>query len=298
MTDHYRPLRHPESLRLDVRGVSHHCTRWAGTSAAADAAPVLLLHGYQDCGATFQFFADAIDPARTLLAPDWRGFGATPWSPQGYWFPDYFADLDAILARIAPGMPVDIVGHSMGGNISMMYAGIRPERVRRLVSLEGFGLPGGAPDRAPGRYREWLDQLLAPEPASVFPSLEVFTAVLRKRNPRLRPDRADFVARAWCEALPDGRVRPRFDPAHKRVNPVLYRREEAAACWAAIRAPLLYVAGAESDFLARLQGAGDPERMRQWVPQLEPRVIEAAGHMLHHDQPAALARLVEEFLAT
>jgi pimeloyl-ACP methyl ester carboxylesterase len=297
MTDHYRPLRHPESLHLDVRGVSHHFTRWAGTTAAGDAAPVLLLHGYQDCGATFQFVADLIDPARALLAPDWRGFGATAWSPQGYWFPDYFADLDAILALVAPGQPVDIVGHSMGGNIAMMYAGIRPERVRRLVSLEGFGLPGGTPDRAPGRYREWLDQLNAREPASVFPNLEVFTAVLRKRNPRLPPDRADFVARAWCETLPDGRVRPRFDPAHKRVNPILYRREEAAACWAAIRAPLLYVAGAESDFLARLQGAGDPERMRQWVPQLEPRVIEAAGHMLHHDQPAALARLVEEFLA-
>jgi pimeloyl-ACP methyl ester carboxylesterase len=296
MTDRYRSLRQPESLRLDVRGVSHHCTRWPGTAVPA-APPVLLLHGYQDCGATFQFFADAIDPARTLLAPDWRGFGATAWSPQGYWFPDYFADLEVILELIAPGQAVDIVGHSMGGNIAMMYAGIRPERVRRLASLEGFGLPGGAPDRAPGRYREWLDQLQAPELSSVFPSLEVFTAVLRKRNPRLPPDRADFVARAWCEVLPDGRVRPRFDPAHKRSNPILYRREEAAACWAAIRAPLLYVAGADSDFLARLQGAGDPEAMRQWVPHVEPRVIEAAGHMLHHDQPAALARLVEEFLA-
>lgn len=297
MTDRYRPLRRPESLRLDVRGISHHCTRWPGTGSKPAVPPVLLLHGFQDCGATFQFLADALDPARSLLAPDWRGFGASDWSPQGYWFPDYFADLDALLAEVAPGQPVDIVGHSMGGNIALMYAGIRPERVHRLVSLEGFGLPATTPDRAPGRYREWLDQVNSPEQAAVFPSLEVFTAVLRKRNPRLPADRADFVARAWCEVLPDGRVRPRFDPAHKRVNPILYRREEAAACWAAIRAPLLYVAGAESDFLQRLQGAGDPAQMRAWIPHLESRCVSAAGHMVHHDQPVAVARLVEEFLA-
>jgi pimeloyl-ACP methyl ester carboxylesterase len=296
MTTRYQMLRLPQTLRFDVRGVSHHCSRWAGNRQATGSPPVLLLHGYLDCGATFQFVADALEPSRTLLAPDWRGFGDTEWSPQGYWFPDYFADLEAIIDRVAPGQPVDIVGHSMGGNIAMMYAGIRPERVRRLVSLEGFGLPGASPERAPGRYREWLDQWRTPPSASEFPSLEAFTAVLRQRDPKLPPERADFVARVWCEILSDGRVRPRFDPAHKRVNPVLYRREEAAACWAAIRAPVLYVAGAESNFLARLQGGGDPDRMREWVPHLEPRIVAAAGHMLHHHQPAAVARLIEEFL--
>jgi len=296
MTASYCPRRVPESLRRDIRGVSHHFTQWRGTPRV-DGPPLLLLHGFLDCSATFQFLADELSPARSLLAPDWRGFGESAWSPQGYWFPDYFADLEAILDAVAPGTPVDIVGHSMGGNVAMMYAGLRPERVRRLVSLEGFGLLTIAPERAPQRYREWLDQLREPEAASVFPSLEVFAGVLRKRNPRLPADRADFVARAWCEVLPDGRVRPRFDPAHKRVNPILYRREEAAACWGALRAPLLYVEGAESDFRSRLQGAGDPGRMREWVPQLEPRVVPAAGHMVHHDQPAAVARLIEEFLA-
>ena len=87
-----------------------------------------------------------------------------------------------------------------------------------------------------------------------------------------------------------------FDPAHKRVNPILYRRAEVEACWAEVRAPLLYVAGEESDFLERLQGAGAPEQVRHLVPQLEPRVVAAAGHMVHHDQPAAVARLLEEFL--
>jgi pimeloyl-ACP methyl ester carboxylesterase len=290
----YQPRRPPEPLRRDVRGLRHRITRWPGTQP--DAPPVVLLHGFMDCGATFQFLADELEPARTLLAPDWRGFGESDWSPHGYWFPDYFADLEGILDALAPGVPVDLVGHSMGGNIAMMYAGLRPDRVRRVVTLEGFGLPGAPPQLAPGRYRDWLDQQRESEPASVYASLEVFEGVLRKRNPRLTPERADFVARAWSEALPDGRVRTRFDPAHKRVNPILYRREEAEACWAEVRAPLLYVAGAESDFLARLQGAGDPERMRQWVPQLETSVVDGAGHMLHHDRPAAVAAFIQGFL--
>jgi len=293
MTAPYLPRRVPELPRHEICGVDHHFTRWIGQ---VPGSPVLLLHGFMDCGATYQFVADELPPSRTLIAPDWRGFGQSAWSPHGYWFPDYFADLDAMLDWLAPGAAVDIVGHSMGGNIAMIYAGLRPERVRRVVSLEGFGMPGAPAELAPRRYRDWLDQRRDPEPASVFPSLEVFAGVLRKRNPRLPAERADFVARAWSEPLPDGRVRPRFDPAHKRVNPILYRRAEAQACWAEMRAPLLYVAGAESDFLSRLRGAGDPEQVRQLIPQLEPRVVAEAGHMLHHDQPAAVARLLQQFL--
>jgi pimeloyl-ACP methyl ester carboxylesterase len=294
MTARYRPRRLAETFTERVRGLDHHFTRWPGDPGLP---PVFLLHGFMDCGATFQFVADALSSPRTLIAPDWRGFGQSGWNPQGYWYPDYFADLDAMLESLSPGVPADLVGHSMGGNIAMVYAGLRPARVRRIVSLEGFGLPGAPPQLAPGRYRDWLDQWRQPEPATVFPGLQVFAGVLRKRNPRLSPERADFVARAWSEPLPDGRVRTRFDPAHKRVNPVLYRREEAEACWAEVRAPLLYVAGAESDFLSRLQGAGDPERVRRLIPQLEPRVIAAAGHMLHHEQPEAVGALLEEFLA-
>ena len=185
MSAHYLPRRLSESLQHDIRGLRHHFTRWAGTRV--DAPPIVLLHGFMDCGATFQFVADAIASSRSLVAPDWRGFGRSGWNPQGYWFPDYFADLDAMLEWLAPGKPVDLVGHSMGGNVAMIYAGLRPGRVHRLVTLEGFGLPGAPPELAPGRYRDWLDQWREPEPAAVFPSLDVFAGVLRKRNHPYQP---------------------------------------------------------------------------------------------------------------
>jgi pimeloyl-ACP methyl ester carboxylesterase len=291
MTHVYSPRRAPESAWYDLHRLRHHVTVWRG-----DSPPLVLLHGFMDCGATFQFLVDALQGGREVLAPDWRGFGRSGWAPGGYWFPDYYADLEALLDVIVPGAPVDLVGHSMGGNVALTYAGLRPGRVRRLVTLEGFGLAGAAPGHAPGRYREWLDQLRNPEPASVFPDFDVLAGVLRKRNPRLTPERAGFVARAWAEPLDDGRARLRFDPAHRRVNPVLYRREESEACWREVRAPVAYVAGAESDFVARLRGAGDPDAMRRHVAELVPHVVPGAGHMLHHDQPEAVARIVEEFL--
>jgi pimeloyl-ACP methyl ester carboxylesterase len=290
MTQPYQPRRPPESAQRELGGITHHLNVWPG-----DDPPLVLLHGFMDCGTTFQFVVDELATRRTLIAPDWRGFGRSGWAPGGYWFPQYLADLEALLDAYAIES-ADLVGHSMGGNIALAYAGVRPDRVRRVMTLEGFGLPGVPADAAPGRYGEWLDQLRRPEAQGVFPSLQVLAEVLRKRNPRLTPERALFVAQAWAETLDDGRVRLRFDPAHRRVNPVLYRREEAEACWRRIVAPVTYVAGAGSDFLARLHGAGDPERMRTLIPRLEPCVVEEAGHMLHHDQPRRVAAIIDEWL--
>ena len=257
----------------------------------------MLLHGFMDCGATFQFVVDALTDGRAVVAPDWRGFGRSAWTPDGYWFPDYFADLEAWLDEWCPGEPADVVGHSMGGNIALMFAGLRPERVRRLVTLEGFGLPGTRPSMAPARYRDWLDGLRAPEPATIFPGLEALAAVLRKRNPRLTPERAEFVAVCWSEALPDGRVRLRFDPAHKRVNPVLYRREEAEACWREVRAPRPVRRGSRIRIHAATAGRRRPGR----DARAHPATRAAGGRRFRShaaSRPAAaVAQLIEDFFS-
>lgn len=276
-----------------MRGLEHHLTRWPGS----DPRPWLLLHGWADAGATFQFLADALPATRTLVAPDWRGFGQSAWPGDGYWFPDYYADLDALLGELSPDAPVTLIGHSMGGNIAMMYAGLRPERIRTVVSIDGFGLPRTQPQQAPERYRNWLAQLGESPSFARFPSYEAFARYLHRRSPRLPLARAEFIVRAWAEPAADGGVRMRADPRHKRINPVLYRREEAEACWAAIRAPLLLVAAAESDFSARVAGEDTIGRMRELVPQCQVVTIPDSGHMVHHEQPEALAAAIEDFVA-
>jgi pimeloyl-ACP methyl ester carboxylesterase len=77
---------------------------------------------------------------------------------------------------------------------------------------------------------------------------------------------------------------------------VLYRREEAEACWREITVPVFYVVAAQSDFLTRLGDDARAENMARLIPRLEPCVIEDAGHMVHHEQPERLAHEIEAFL--
>jgi hypothetical protein len=126
-----------ESLYVPVRGLRYHVRRWPGNAQRR----MVLLHGWMDVSASFQFLVDALRADWEVLAPDWRGYGLTEWGRSDcYWFPDYLADLDALLDQVQPGAPVDLVGHSLGGNVACLYAGIRPARIRRLVNLEGFGM--------------------------------------------------------------------------------------------------------------------------------------------------------------
>jgi pimeloyl-ACP methyl ester carboxylesterase len=289
----YRPRRAPEDETYELRGLAIHLTRWPGT----DPRPWLLLHGWADAGSTFQFLADALPVSRTLIAPDWRGFGASAWAQDGYWFPDYYADLDALIDRLSPQAPLTLIGHSMGANIAMMYAGLRPQRVRAVVSIEGFGLARTRPEQAPERLRIWLDEVRQQPAFAQFPSHAAFAQYLRKRSPRLPADRAEFIARAWARPADDGGVEMRADPRHKRVNPILYRREEAEACWREIKAPLLFVAAADSDHTRRFTGDASLEAMRALVPRFTLVTIADAGHMVHHEQPEALAAAIESFMA-
>lgn len=293
-----RASSHPlRDLRIQVRA-------WGDASQATpERPPLVLLHGWMDVGASFQFMVDALTEPRYVLAPDWRGFGGSDAPPgaDSYWFPDYLADLDALLDALLPGQTIDLLGHSMGGNVAMLYAGVRPQRVRRLVNLEGFGLPATKPEHAPRRYAAWLDELKQPQRLRDYASLDEVAARLRSNNPRLSAARAAWLAPHWARLdAASGRWVIQGDPAHKRTNPVLYRVEEALACWARIEAPVLWVEGRQTD-VSKFWGSRYPraefdERLKV-VKQVEQVVIEDAGHMLHHDQPEQLAAHLERFLS-
>ncbi len=286
-----RPGRH-ETRRF--RGLDHHLVWWGPDSDD----PVLLLHGYADCAASFQFVADEIAPTLPLVAIDWRGFGLSARAPGGYWFPDYYADLEQFIDALCPRSPARIVGHSMGANVAMIYAGVRPARVRRLVNLEGFGLPDTEPHQAPARLGKWLDQLREAVEYGDYADVAELAARIVRRNPRLPAERAAFIAAAWSGPRDGGGVRLLADPAHRMVNPYLYRREEMQACWRQIEAPVLLVIGSGSDLLSRLGAEGGPEMFRPLIRDLTIEVVAGAGHMLHHEEPRAVARLIENFLGS
>ena len=288
----YLPRRPAQITAVRVRDLQFAVYRWPGT----DPDATWLLHGWGDTAATWQFLVDAAPPERSFIAFDQRGFGDTQWPADGYWFADYLADLEALLDRFAPNAAVDLVGHSMGGNVAMLYAGARPQRVRRLASLEGFGLPATTPEQAPGRYAQWLDEIKDGHMFASYERIEQFAQVLARRNPRVPAERIDFIARAWSRVRADGKVELRADPRHKRVNPVLYQREQARACWRAIEAPVLLVIGTASALASRMQDVLEPAALHADLRRLRIMTLEGMGHMLHHEQPETIAALLEDFL--
>lgn len=281
------------SVRHQLRGVDYHVTEWG----ERDSRLLVILHGWADAGSTFQFVVDELRQDWFVIAPDWRGFGESSGGAESYWFPDYLADLDAILQIYSPDAAVRLLGHSMGANVASLYAGIMPERVAALINVEGFGLQDSDPADAPGRYRKWIESGRSRPAYSYYESFEELLPRILRRSPGLSRDKALFVAGKWAGAQADGGVRIKADPAHKLPNAVLYRRQEALSCWRMVTAPVLIVGGADTDHTSDLKSWIDPRPESRLFNNSESVSIAGAGHMVHFEQPAALAELIEKFLA-
>ena len=287
-------MRTSESKFLDVRGLRYHVRHWQGRAERK----LFLLHGWMDVSASFQFLVDALADDWDVYAPDWRGYGLSAWSgSDNYWFPDYLGDLDGLLDRIEPERPATLIGHSLGANVAGLYAGIRPERVARFVNLEGFGMPATRAEQAPKRYARWMDELKEKPRWRPYASYAELADRLQKNNRRLTRERADFLARHWGRDADGDGVVLRSDPAHKLINATLYRLDEARACWERVAAPVLWIDAAESETVTRMKLT--PEALaerRAAFKDLKYHTVKDAGHMLHHDRPEEVARLIEEFL--
>lgn len=276
-----------------VRGLRHHFRIW-GNSASPK---LFLLHGWMDVSASFRFLVEALAHDWHVIAPDWRGYGLSEWSRDGYWFQDYYADLDAFLDLYSACEPANIVAHSMGGNVACTYAGICPQRVKRLISLEGFGSGRSRPDMAPARYERWLKELRDPPAFRPYASFDAVATRLQKNNPRLDIEKARFLATHIARKTDDGQVALCFDPRHKIVNPVLNRVEELIACWQRVTCPVLWVVTKEVDMRNwRKDTPSELEQRKAAFRDFREITLEDSGHMMHHDQPQKLAVMIENFL--
>jgi pimeloyl-ACP methyl ester carboxylesterase len=177
---------------------------------------------------------------------------------------------------------------------------VRPERVRRVVDLEGFGLAPAQAAHAPRRLRGWLDELREPPRLRRYASLDEVAARLVANNARLEPRRARFLAQHWSKPDGDGGFMLLADPAHKIRSPQLYRIDEVMAVWSQVRAKVLHVEAAASPTLASLAGEIPLDEFKarfRAFPDWREKIVDDAGHMVHHDQPEQIATLIEAFCA-
>lgn len=278
---------------LEVRGLACNLREWG----SPDAPLLVMLHGHRDSSISWQFTVDALKGDWRIVAPDWRGFGHSGWAEQGYWYQDYMADLDALLERLSPNDPVNILAHSLGGNIANTYAGVRPERVARLAAIDGFGLRHRGSADAPAHLARWLASWREPvREHKPYAAVDEMAARLAKANERMDMPRARFLAAHQHRQLADGALVWCFDPAHTRPFATLHNIDEWAACWRQVVCPVLWI-GSGRVFPSGIE-SGEYNfdwRLRQ-IPHVRFERIEGTSHNVHHDAPQQLAALVEDFM--
>jgi pimeloyl-ACP methyl ester carboxylesterase len=257
-----------QSHRVTLRGLDAHVLTWGDPGAPK----LFLLHGWMDVAASFQFLVDALAQPWYVIAPDLRGYGRSAWQPQGYWFADYIADLDALVDAFAPNETVHVAGHSLGGNVVLITRAFGRSVVARSFRSTASACRASDPTMRRQRSRAGSTPKVDPKGFASYASFDEVADRLQKNNARLPRDKAEFLARHWAVPMPDGRVRLASDPRHRLPFPTVYRIEETYAVWRGIAAPTLWIVGTESDIPKWLAGglAGGARRGRPAGSQAAP----------------------------
>jgi len=286
----------PAEHSVDARGLKIHYVEWG----EGDAPPLVLVHGFLDHARSWDAFVaalrDRLARPRRIIALDCRGHGDSGWVGAGgyYHFPDYILDLDTLIQNLS--LPsVSLLGHSMGGTIAFLYAGTFPRRVEALILVEGMGPRGHSFSAAPQRMEQWITDvhLLGQRRAVQYANLEKGAERLRRNNPRLKPDMALHLARHGMRQTPRGKWVWKFDPLHRTTSPQPFYAGQAQQFFQRIQCPALILWGEESRQLTRRE---KKERLEGLAGETHV-TIKNAGHMIHHDNPQDMARVVAAFLA-
>jgi pimeloyl-ACP methyl ester carboxylesterase len=280
--------------KLNLRGLQINVQEWG----EAGNPKLFMLHGWMDCGASYKYMMPSLADRFHVIAPDLRGFGESEHDLNGYWFPDYFADLEFLLNYYSRVDPVDLVGHSMGGNIALMYAGIRPDRVKRVMSLEGIGLPPSEPSDAVGKYRQWLKQTVANETSKIYPNANLLKHSIYKGNPSLPDHIIEELADLWGKPVGDeGAYMLKHDHRHRNTNPVRYNLDDIREIWSAVTAQTALVMATESMFYKKWGNNGRIDEIMTTLRIAPQNYYEVSNcnHMLHLEQPEATAEVIRKF---
>jgi pimeloyl-ACP methyl ester carboxylesterase len=270
----------PTSHRFVSQRLALHYLDWGNP----DAPLVILVHGGRDHAHNWDWIAQELRSDWHVICPDLRGHGDSAWSPDGsYSMPYYVSDLAQLIHQTSDG-PVSIVAHSLGGAISLRYAGLYPDRVCRLAVIEGLGispLEERAANPPAEVWRDWIDErrALSARTPRRYATMDQAFVRMTEENPHLEADRARHLMIHGMNRNEDGTYSWKFDNYVRSSLPMGITDDELHELWQAINCPVWLVHGASS--FARHPGL---DGRAEYFRNASVTSYERAGHWVHHDR--------------
>lgn len=284
-------LNAPQARYYQSQGLRLHFTDWGNPQAP----PLILVHGGLDHSRSWDHLAQALRANFHVVAPDLRGHGQSDWATgSSYSLADHVYDLTGLVTS-ASFEKVTIVGHSMGGMVSLTYTGAFPEKVSKLVVLDGVtNYPARKIKPAHVRIADWVGDLdkAAQRKIHRYASVADGAERMLHRNQHLTREQALHLATHGLKQNEDGSYSWKFDPYLRARAPYRLSLEDHVVLWSRIACPTLLVSGSES-FLPDPATAGVMAHFKE----AELVKIEGAGHWVQHDKPDEVLDVIEKFLA-
>jgi pimeloyl-ACP methyl ester carboxylesterase len=257
------------------------------------APTLVMVHGGRDHARNWDWLARELRNDWHIVCPDLRGHGDSAWSPDGvYSMPFYVSDLAQLIHQLG-SEPVSIVAHSLGGAISLRYAGLYPERVRRIAAIEGVGLPDPEAQPVAERWRHWMEErrALSARMPRRYATLDEAYARMRAENGFLSAEQARHLTIHGVSRNEDGSYSWKFDNYVRSGLPLSLPETELRELWHNIDCPVWLVHGADSWAL-------HPGKDGRAASFKDARVTsyEKAGHWVHHDRFDAFVADLKAFL--
>lgn len=264
-----------------------------------DAPLLIIQHGGRDHGRSFDRVAEQLRHDWHVVVPDLRGHGDSDWSPDGdYSLAAFIGDFAQLVHTLGQDR-VTLIGHSLGGNIVARYAGLYPDRVARMVNIEGLGFTArSVADKAEAGYaelmRRWIEKrrAIGARPRRTYPDFESALARMKEANAHLSDEQARHLTLHGIRRNEDGTLSWKYDHHLNAWHPVDATVEQIRQVWMAIACPALLLWGRDSFF-----ASPDTDGRLAYFRDATLHVYENAGHWLHHDQFDRFMGDVKAFLA-
>ncbi|PWR20561.1 alpha/beta fold hydrolase [Zavarzinia compransoris] len=285
----------PTSHRYYSQGLRLHYVDWGNEGAP----PLLLVHGGNDHCRSWDWLAQRLADRFHVLAVDLRGHGDSDHAP-GSHYPTHGFILDlAQLIEQRRLAPVNILAHSWGGAVSLLYAGVYPEKLRRLMVIEGWGPSPAVVEKHASvptheRLRNWVEatRAIAHKRPPRYAGIEDCIARMKAANARLTDEQARHLTIHAASQNEDGTYSWKYDPYVRVVSPTWHTPEELGALWSRITCPVLLLRGTES-------WAADPvaDGKTRYFRDVRVEALDHAGHWVHHDRLDEVAGMADRFFS-